>query len=252
MEIIPAIDLYQAQCVRLRQGSFKHPTVYSHDPAAMAKKWVDQGASRLHVVDLDGALHGVMANRESILRIREALPDHIMLQVGGGIRDMASAGFYLDNGVDYAIIGTRAIQSPDFVADLCQSYPGRIYVGIDARDGWVAIEGWSETSSVKALDLALSLKDKGVGAIIYTDIARDGMMEGIQEQQYNQLTRTVQMPVIASGGISGINDLLRLQALRNPYILGAIVGRALYEGNIDLPDALSRSREIQASPESEL
>lgn len=236
MLIIPAIDLKNGQCVRLRQGRMDDDTVFSDDPVGMAGAFVTQGARRLHLVDLDGAFAGEPVNDGVVKAICEAYPA-VPVQVGGGIRSHAQATAYLQAGVSWVIIGTQAVRDPGFVVSLCGSYPGRIIVGLDARDGKVAVEGWAEASEMHALTLAKRFEAIGVAAIVYTDISRDGMMQGVNAEATGELANAVDIPVIASGGVSSLDDIELLGKLEGRGVAGAIVGRALYEGSIDLAAA---------------
>lgn len=233
MLLIPAIDIKESKCVRLRQGRPEDTTVFFDDPVSAAARWVDAGARRLHVVDLDGAFAGRPVNVQAVRRIVEAFPK-LPVQVGGGIRDEATVEAYLDAGVQFVIIGTKAIQEPHFVNDLCLEYPGHVLVGLDARDGKVAVDGWSKLSRHNAIEMAQIFERDGVEAIIYTDIGRDGMMQGVNVEATAELARSVSIPVIASGGISSLDDIRALCGAREDGIMGAIIGRALYEGTIDL------------------
>ncbi len=236
MYLIPAIDLKQGQCVRLRQGRMDDVTVFSEDPVAVAGRWVEAGARRLHIVDLDGAAAGRPMNAAVIEAIARAHPE-LPIQVGGGIRDADTVQTYLDAGVQYAIIGTRAVSTPHFVNDVCLEFPGHIIVGLDARDGKVAIDGWSKLSNHDVVDMARHFQDDGVVAIVYTDISRDGMMKGVNVQATVKLAQQVAIPVIASGGVSTMADIEALCAVSDEGIEGAIIGRALYEGGIDFAQA---------------
>jgi phosphoribosylformimino-5-aminoimidazole carboxamide ribotide isomerase len=233
MLLIPAIDLKDGKCVRLRQGRMEDETIFADDPMEMAQRWVDAGARRLHLVDLNGAFAGRPVNADVVHRIAEAFPD-VPIQVGGGIRDEDTVQLYLDAGVQYVIIGTKAVRAPHFVNDLCLEFPGHIIVGLDARDGKVAIDGWSKLSNHDVIDLAQRFERDGVEAIVYTDISRDGMMEGVNVEATAKLAREISIPVIASGGISSLDDIKALLAVADEGIMGAIIGRALYEGSIDL------------------
>ena len=233
MLLIPAIDLKDGKCVRLRQGRMEDETIFADDPMDMAQRWVDAGARRLHLVDLNGAFAGRPVNADVVHRIAEAFPD-VPIQVGGGIRDEDTVQLYLDAGVQYVIIGTKAVRAPHFVNDLCLEFPGHIIVGLDARDGKVAIDGWSKLSNHDVIDLAQRFERDGVEAIVYTDISRDGMMEGVNVEATAKLAREISIPVIASGGISSLDDIKALLAVSDEGIMGAIIGRALYEGSIDL------------------
>jgi phosphoribosylformimino-5-aminoimidazole carboxamide ribotide isomerase len=236
MLLIPAIDLKDGKCVRLRQGRMEDETVFADDPLDMAKRWVDAGARRLHIVDLNGAFAGQPVNTQVIRRIADAFPE-VPIQVGGGIRDEDTVQLYLDAGVQYVIIGTKAVSAPHFVNDLCLEFPGHIIVGLDARDGKVAIDGWSKLSHHDVIDMAQRFERDGVEAIVYTDISRDGMMQGVNVESTVKLAGEISTPVIASGGISTLDDIRALKAVADEGIMGAIIGRALYEGSIDLAEA---------------
>ena len=236
MLLIPAIDLKDGKCVRLRQGRMEDETVFADDPLEMAQRWVDAGARRLHLVDLNGAFAGKPVNADVVHRIADAFPD-VPLQVGGGIRDEDTVQLYLDAGVQYTIIGTRAVSAPHFINDLCLEFPGHIIVGLDAKNGKVAIDGWSKLSNHDVIDMAQHFERDGVDAIIYTDISRDGMMQGVNVEATAQLASAITIPVIASGGVSRLEDIRALQAVADEGIMGAIIGRALYEGSIDLAEA---------------
>jgi len=236
MLLIPAIDLKEGQCVRLRQGRMEDDTVFSTDPVAVAARWVEAGARRLHLVDLDGAFAGKPKNREVVRAIAEAFPD-LPIQIGGGIRDEATVEAYLDIGVKYVIIGTKAVTTPGFVSELCVSFPGHIIVGLDAKDGKVATEGWSKLSQHDVVDLAKHFERYGVDSIIYTDISRDGMMQGVNVEATVRLAQAVNIPVIASGGVTSIADIERLCAVSAEGVAGVVIGRALYEGGLDLAQA---------------
>ncbi|NJN72723.1 MAG: 1-(5-phosphoribosyl)-5-[(5-phosphoribosylamino)methylideneamino]imidazole-4-carboxamide isomerase [Limnothrix sp. RL_2_0] len=245
MEVIPAIDLLGGQCVRLYQGDYDQAQVFNDNPAEMAKTWADQGATRLHVVDLDGAKQGESVNLAAIKSIVEVLD--IPVQVGGGLRNVESVDRLFAVGVERAIIGTAAVENPELVTELCKKYPGRIAVGIDARNGKVATKGWLETSEAIATDLAQQMAVQGVAAIIYTDIHRDGTMSGPNIESLRELAATIDIPVIASGGVSSLADLLNLVALEAIGVTGAIVGRAIYTNDVDLPEAIKAvgSRRLQ-------
>ncbi|MFM7448285.1 MAG: 1-(5-phosphoribosyl)-5-[(5-phosphoribosylamino)methylideneamino]imidazole-4-carboxamide isomerase [Leptolyngbyaceae cyanobacterium] len=236
MEVIPAIDLLEGRCVRLYQGDYNQAETFNQDPVAVARQWVDQGITRLHVVDLDGAKAGHPVNLSTITAIAAAID--IPIQVGGGLRDRQSVAELLDRGVQRVILGTIAVEQPDLVTQLCQAFPGQIVVGIDARNGQVATRGWLETSSVRATDLAQQMATAGVAAIIYTDIHRDGTLQGPNLEALRELANATPVPVIASGGVSSITDLLSLLALEPQGVEGVIVGRALYTGDVDLKEAL--------------
>lgn len=236
MLLIPAIDLKDGKCVRLRQGKMDQDTVFSHDPVAVARQWVDAGARRLHIVDLNGAFAGKPVNGDIIRRMAEAC-DGVDIQVGGGIRDDDTIELYLAMGVRYVIIGTTAVNTPHFVADACAEFPGRIMVGLDAKNGKVAIDGWSKLSHHDVEDLAKHFERDGVEAIVFTDIGRDGMMQGVNVESTVNLARALSIPVIASGGISSLEDIRKLSEVSSEGIMGAIIGRALYEGAIKLDEA---------------
>ena len=236
MLIIPAIDLKDGQCVRLRQGRMDDATVFSDDPVAMAAHWVAQGARRLHLVDLNGAFAGKPVNGDAVRAIARAHPE-LPIQIGGGIRSVDTIEAYLGAGVRYVIIGTQAVREPDFVTRVCREFPGRIIVGIDASAGRVATDGWAEVSEVKAVDLARRFAADGVSAIVYTDIERDGMMQGVNVAATVALAQAGGIPVIASGGVTGLDDIRALKAVAGQGILGAITGRAIYEGTLDLAAA---------------
>ncbi|NMQ20047.1 1-(5-phosphoribosyl)-5-[(5-phosphoribosylamino)methylideneamino]imidazole-4-carboxamide isomerase [Candidatus Competibacter phosphatis] len=236
MLLIPAIDLKDGKCVRLRQGRMEDSTIFSDDPVAMAERWVQAGARRLHVVDLNGAFAGQPVNAQVIRRIAQTFPD-LPIQVGGGIRDEQAIDAYLDAGVQFVIIGTKAVQEPHFINDLCLEYPGHIIVGLDAKDGRVAVNGWSKLSKHNVIDLAQVFERYGVEAIVYTDISRDGMMQGVNVDATVRLAQAIGIPVIASGGVSTLDDVRALCAVEQEGIMGAIIGRALYEGGIDLAAA---------------
>lgn len=236
MLIIPAIDLKDGQCVRLKQGRMDDSTVFGSDPVAMAQRWVDAGARRLHLVDLNGAFAGEPVNGEAVKAIARAYPQ-LPIQIGGGIRTPAIIDAYLSAGVSFVIIGTKAVKEPQFVTDMCRQFPGRIIVGIDAQDGMVATDGWAEVSSVKATDLARRFANDGVSSIVYTDIARDGMMQGVNIEATVALAEAGGIPVIASGGVTNMDDIRALKAVAARGILGAITGRAIYEGTLDLAEA---------------
>lgn len=236
MLLIPAIDLKDGKCVRLRQGRMEDDTVFADDPVAIADRWVAAGARRLHIVDLNGAFAGRPVNAEAIRRIAEAHPD-VPLQVGGGIRDDDAIEQYLEMGVRYVIIGTNAVNAPHFVGDACSEFPGHIMVGLDAKDGKVAIDGWSKLSNHDVIDIAQRFEREGVEAIVYTDISRDGMMQGVNVEATAALARAITIPVIASGGVSTLEDIRHLCAVSGEGVMGAVIGRALYEGGIDLADA---------------
>lgn len=245
MLLIPAIDLKDGKCVRLRQGRMDDETVFSDDPVAMAGRWVEAGARRLHLVDLNGAFDGKPVNGDVIRAIAEAYPD-LPIQVGGGIRNEDTVQAYLDAGVQYAIIGTRAVNSPGFVGDLCAEFPGHIIVGLDAKEGRVAVDGWSKLSKHDVIDLAQHFEQDGVEAIVYTDIGRDGMMSGVNIEATVKLAQAVTIPIIASGGITNIDDIRALCEVTNEGITGAITGRAIYEGTLDFAEGQKLADELTA------
>jgi phosphoribosylformimino-5-aminoimidazole carboxamide ribotide isomerase len=236
MEVIPAIDLLDGKCVRLYQGDYNRASVFNDNPVEVARQWFDLGATRLHVVDLDGAKQGESMNLNAIESIVGAIP--IPVQVGGGLRDRASVVRLLNLGVERAILGTVAVEKPELVGELCRDFPQQIAVGIDARNGKVATKGWLETSEVRAIDLATKMTKLGVATIIYTDIHRDGTLSGPNLQALRELANAVDIPVIASGGVSSLTDLLSLLALETLGVTGTIVGRAIYTGDVDLKEAI--------------
>jgi phosphoribosylformimino-5-aminoimidazole carboxamide ribotide isomerase len=239
MLIIPAIDLKDAKCVRLKQGDMQQATIFSEDPTAMAKHWSGLGAKRLHVVDLNGAQAGKPKNEAVIRKMVAAAGEDMPVQLGGGIRDLDTIERYLDSGVSYVIIGTAAVKTPGFLHDACGAFPGHVMVALDARDGKVAVEGWSKMTRHEVVDLAKKFQDHGVEAIIYTDIGRDGMLSGINIDATVRLARELSIPVIASGGITDMKDIEALCAVQSEGIVGAITGRALYEGTLDFAQALA-------------
>jgi phosphoribosylformimino-5-aminoimidazole carboxamide ribotide isomerase len=238
LTLYPAIDLKDGVCVRLQRGEMDRATIYGDDPGAQAAEWEAAGFSWVHVVDLNGAFAGKPMNRDAVLSILRTVK--IPVQLGGGIRDMAGIEAWLEAGINRVILGSAAAKNPALVREACLAFPGRIVVGIDAKAGMVATEGWAETSSLKAGELAARMQDFGIAAIIYTDIARDGMKTGLNLEETAALADAVSVPVIASGGIGGLADVLALKAasLRSPHIKGAIVGRALYDGSLTPEEAL--------------
>ena len=243
MLVIPAIDLKDGQCVRLRQGRMEDETVFSDNPVEVAGRWVAAGARRLHMVDLNGAFAGKPVNAAAIKAVAEAYPA-LPIQVGGGIRDEETVQAYLDAGVQYVIIGTRAVSAPHFVNDLCAEFPGHIIVGLDAKDGKVAIDGWSKLSNHSVIDMAQRFEQDGVEAIVFTDIGRDGMMSGINLESTVELAQSIHIPVVASGGITSMDDIRALCEVSEEGIIGAITGRALYEGSLDLAEAQKLADEL--------
>jgi phosphoribosylformimino-5-aminoimidazole carboxamide ribotide isomerase len=236
MLVIPAIDLKDGQCVRLKQGRMEDNTVFSNDPIAMATRWIEAGARRLHIVDLNGAFAGKPVNAKIIHQIAEIYP-HIPIQVGGGIRDEDTIQTYLSVGVSYVIIGTKAIQAPHFVANACLEFPGHIMVGLDARHGKLATEGWSKLSHHNVIDMAQRFEQDGVTAIVFTDISRDGMLEGVNVESTLELARSITIPVIAAGGVKTVHDIQALCEVAHEGVIGAITGRAIYEGTLDFVQA---------------
>lgn len=244
MLIIPAIDLKDGQCVRLKQGEMASATVFSEDPAAMARRWMDAGARRLHLVDLNGAFAGKPVNEAAIKAITDVVGDEIPVQLGGGLRDLDTIERYLDDGITYVIIGSAAVKNPGFLHDACNAFPGHIIVGLDAKDGRVAVEGWSKVTHHEVIDLAQKFQDYGVEAVIYTDIGRDGMMSGVNVEATVRLAQALTIPVIASGGITNLDDVRRLCAVQDEGIIGAITGRAIYEGSLDFAEAQRLADEL--------
>ncbi len=247
MLLIPAIDLKDGKCVRLRQGRMDDETVFSDDPVAVAGRWVEAGARRLHIVDLNGAFAGEPVNAEVIHRIAEAYPD-LPIQVGGGIRDEETVVSYLEAGVRFVIIGTKAVTVPHFVNDLCMEFPGHVIVGLDAKDGRAAVDGWSKLSKHDAVELAQQFEQDGVVAIVYTDIGRDGMMNGVNVEATVRLAEAIHIPVIASGGVRSLDDVRALCAVADAGIVGAITGRAIYEGTLDLAAGQKLADELSGDP----
>lgn len=245
MQLIPAIDLKEGQCVRLKQGRMDDDTVFSDDVVATAGRWVDAGTDRLHMVDLDGAFAGAPKNAAAVKSICQAFPD-LQVQIGGGIRNDEIAAHYFEAGVRWAIIGTQAVREPEFITRLCKDWPGKIMVGLDARDGMVALNGWAEDSGVDAVGLAKSFEGVGVSGIVYTDISRDGMMQGFNVEATAALAQAITIPVYASGGVSSYEDVDRLCGIAAHGVSGAIVGRALYDGAIDLAQAQTRANQLIA------
>jgi phosphoribosylformimino-5-aminoimidazole carboxamide ribotide isomerase len=233
--VIPAIDLKDGRCVRLKQGDMSTAKVFSDDPVAMAKHWAAQGARRLHVVDLNGAIAGRPKNDKVIRDMIAAVGDKTQIQLGGGIRDLDAIEAYIDAGVTYVIIGTAAVKNPGFLSDACYAFPGHVIAGLDAKEGKVAVEGWSKMTGHDVVDLAKKFEEYGVESIIYTDIGRDGMMSGINIEATLKLAQALKTPVIASGGLNSLQDIEAICAKLVPEgIIGAIAGRALYEGKLDL------------------
>jgi phosphoribosylformimino-5-aminoimidazole carboxamide ribotide isomerase len=250
MEVIPAIDLLGGKCVRLYQGDYDQSQVFGDDPVAVAKQWEDQGATRLHLVDLDGAKSGEPVNLAVIGKIAAAL--QIPVQVGGGLRDRTRFAELLGLGVQRGILGTVAVEQPELVGELCREFPGQVVVGIDARNGKVATKGWLETSEVEATELAQRMAKLGTAAIIYTDIHRDGTMQGPNMEALRELAESIDIPVIASGGVSSVQDLVNLIKLEAVGVTGAIVGRAIYTGDVDLQEAIRAVTWRDVPPEGEM
>jgi phosphoribosylformimino-5-aminoimidazole carboxamide ribotide isomerase len=242
--VIPAIDLKEGRCVRLRQGVMSEETVFSTFPEEMAARWYKAGAERIHVVDLDGALHGRPTNTESIRQIVKAVP--VPVQLGGGIRNQDAVEAYLDMGISQVILGTAAWKKPAFVKEMCTAFPGRIILGIDARQGRVAVEGWTEETDLDPIQMAKQFEQDGLHALIYTDISRDGMGIGPNLDATGRLARAVDTPVIASGGVSGLQDVMRILSLEKDGVIGMITGRALYDGRLDLARAIQAAKESSA------
>lgn len=243
MLLIPAIDLKDGQCVRLRQGVMEDATVFSGDIVAMAERWVTQGARRLHMVDLNGAFDGKPVNDSAVYQVREAYPD-LPIQIGGGIRDLKTIEAYLNAGVSYCIIGTKAVHNPEFVAEACQAFPGHIMVGLDAKDGMVAINGWADVTDHEVTELGKQFENDGVEAIIYTDIGRDGMMQGVNIEATQALAKALSIPIIASGGITNLDDIRNLATIEADGVTGAITGRAIYEGTLNFAEGQALSDEL--------
>ena len=244
MILIPAIDLKDGHCVRLKQGDMDQCTVFGEDPAAMALKWVEQGARRLHLVDLNGAFAGKPQNYAAIKAILKAVGDDIPVQLGGGIRDLDTIEKYIDGGLRYVIIGTAAVKNPGFLKDACTAFGGHIIVGLDARDGKVATDGWSKLTRHEVVDMARKFEDWGVESIIYTDIGRDGMLSGINVEATVRLAQSLSIPVIASGGLSSMADIEALCAVESEGVEGVICGRAIYSGDLDFAAGQRRADEL--------
>ena len=237
MLLIPAIDLKDGKCVRLQQGDMNASTTFGEDPAAMARRWLEAGARRLHLVDLNGAFAGKPVNEGAVKSILRAVGDDIPVQLGGGIRDLDTIERYLDDGISYVIIGTAAVKNPGFLKDACSAFGGHIIVGLDAKDGKVAVEGWSKMTGHDVIDLGKKFEDYGAEALVYTDIGRDGMLTGVNIEATLKLAQSVRIPIIASGGLGSIEDVQAVCKLAPEGIVGAIAGRALYEGKLDFKSA---------------
>ncbi|MBO9651634.1 MAG: 1-(5-phosphoribosyl)-5-[(5-phosphoribosylamino)methylideneamino]imidazole-4-carboxamide isomerase [Variovorax sp.] len=244
MLLIPAIDLKDGHCVRLKQGDMDQSTTFSDDPAAMARKWLEAGARRLHLVDLNGAFAGKPQNHAAIKAILREVGDDIPVQLGGGIRDLDTIERYIDDGLRYVIIGTAAVKNPGFLKDACSAFGGHIIVGLDAKDGKVATDGWSKLTGHEVADLGRKFEDYGVESIIYTDIGRDGMLSGINIEATVRLAQALTIPVIASGGLSNMTDIEKLCAIEDEGVEGVICGRAIYSGDLDFSAAQARADEL--------
>ncbi|MDF1779714.1 MAG: 1-(5-phosphoribosyl)-5-[(5-phosphoribosylamino)methylideneamino]imidazole-4-carboxamide isomerase [Alcanivoracaceae bacterium] len=246
MLLIPAIDLKDGKCVRLRQGRMEDDTVFSEDPVAVAAHWVEQGARRLHLVDLNGAFAGEPVNGDVVKEIAKKFPT-LPIQIGGGIRTPEIIEAYLSAGVQWLIIGTKAVKEPEFVRDMCKQFAGHIIVGLDAKDGWVATDGWANVTDVNVIDLARQFEGDGVSAIVYTDISRDGMLQGVNVEATVRLAEAISIPVIASGGITDLNDVRALCAVSKSGIEGAITGRAIYENTLNFAEGQTLSDQLVQS-----
>ena len=240
MIIIPSIDLKDGQCVRLRKGIMEDTTVFSNNPTEMASKWVAEGARRLHLVDLNGAFEGKPINADCVNEITKSFPN-LPVQIGGGIRDLQTANAYIEAGISYLIIGTMAVTNPDFVEKLCDEFPNKIIVGLDANNGLVATDGWAKQTDIDVVELSKKYEQYGVNSIVYTDIARDGMMQGVNVEATANLAKKTSIPIIASGGITNLDDIAALLKNAHHGIMGAITGRAIYEGQLDFNDAQTMS-----------
>jgi phosphoribosylformimino-5-aminoimidazole carboxamide ribotide isomerase len=246
MLLIPAIDLKDGHCVRLEQGDMSVSTSFGDDPAAMARRWLKAGARRLHLVDLNGAFAGKPVNEAAVKAIIKEVGNEIPIQLGGGIRDLDTIERYLDDGLSYIIIGTAAVKSPGFLKDACTAFGGHIIVGLDAKDGKVATDGWSKLTGHEVVDLALKFQDYGVEGVIYTDIGRDGMLTGVNVESTVKLAQALTIPVFASGGLSGIADIEKLCAVEDEGVEGVICGRSIYTGALDFTQAQARADELFA------
>jgi phosphoribosylformimino-5-aminoimidazole carboxamide ribotide isomerase len=247
MLLIPAIDLKDGKCVRLQQGDMQAATTFGEDPAAMARRWLDAGARRLHLVDLNGAFAGRPINEAAVKAILREVGEEIPVQLGGGIRDLDTIERFLDDGLSYVIIGTAAVKSPGFLKDACSAFGGHIIVGLDAKDGKVATDGWSKLTGHEVIDLARKFEDYGVEAVIYTDIGRDGMLTGINIDATVKLAQALSIPVIASGGLAGIADIEQLCAVEGEGVEGVICGRSIYTGALDFAQAQARADELASA-----
>ena len=247
MLLIPAIDLKDGHCVRLKQGDMNEATTFSEDPARMARRWVDAGARRLHLVDLNGAFAGKPVNESAIKAILAEVGDEIPVQLGGGIRDLDTIERYLDDGLSFIIIGTAAVKNPGFLRDACSAFGGHIIVGLDAKDGKVATDGWSKLTGHEVVDLAVKFQNYGVESVIYTDIGRDGMLSGINIDATVKLAQALAIPVIASGGLANLDDIDKLCAVEDQGIEGVICGRAIYSGDLDFASAQTRANALNGA-----
>jgi phosphoribosylformimino-5-aminoimidazole carboxamide ribotide isomerase len=252
MLLIPAIDLKDGKCVRLKQGDMNESTTFGEDPAAMARRWVDAGARRLHLVDLNGAFAGKPVNEAAIKAIIAEVGEEIPVQLGGGIRDLDTIERYLDDGLSYIIIGTAAVKNPGFLRDACSAFGGHIMVGLDAKDGRVATDGWSKLTGHEVVDLAKKFEDYGVEGVIYTDIGRDGMLSGINIDATVKLAQALSIPVVASGGLSNLADIEALCGIESEGVEGVICGRAIYSGDLDFAVAQARADVLNGALESRL
>lgn len=247
MLLIPAIDIKDGKCVRLRRGDMEDTTIFDDDPVNAARRWVGAGAERLHIVDLDGAVAGEPVNADLVHRIVEEFPE-LPIQLGGGIRDEDTVEAYLNAGVQYVILGTKAVNEPHFVSDLCVEFPRHIIVGLDAKDGKIAVDGWSKLSKHDLIDLAQQFENDGVEAFLYTDITRDGMLSGVNIEATRELAESVRIPVIAAGGLTGLDDVKAVCEIADSGIIGVVTGRAIYEGTLDFAQGLELVRKYpQAS-----
>jgi len=246
MLLIPAIDLKDGQCVRLKQGDMDAATIFSNDPAAMAEHWLAQGARRLHLVDLNGAFAGKPKNEGAVKAILKAVNGRIPVQIGGGIRDLDTIERYLDDGISYVIIGTAAVKTPGFLHDACGAFAGHVIVGLDAKEGKVATDGWSKLTGHEVIDLAQKFEDYGVEGVVYTDIGRDGMLSGVNIEATVKLAQALKVPVIASGGVSNVADIEALCAVQDEGVEAVICGRSIYTGALDLKSAQQRADELSA------
>ena len=247
MLLIPAIDLKDGKCVRLQQGDMNAVTTFGDDPAAMARRWLEAGARRLHLVDLNGAFAGRPVNEGAVKSILRVVGDSIPVQLGGGIRDLDTIERYLDDGISYVVIGTAAVKNPGFMKDACSAFGGHVLVGLDAKDGKVATDGWSKLTGHEVTDLARKFEDYGAEAVIYTDIGRDGMLTGVNVEATVKLAQALSIPVIASGGLAGMADIEKLCAVETDGVSGVICGRSIYSGALDFAAAQKRADELNGA-----